>query len=32
LALKDEQDEIELFNDYVIGGSLSMTSVKISAS
>ena len=31
LALKDEQDEIELFNDYVIGGSLSMTSVKISA-
>lgn len=31
LALKDNEDQIELFNDYVIGGSLSMTSVKISA-
>lgn len=29
LGLKDKQDEISLFNDQLIGGSLSMTSVKI---
>ncbi len=29
LGLKDKQDEISLFNDELIGGSLSMTSVKI---
>jgi 4,5-DOPA dioxygenase extradiol len=30
LALQDESDGIELFNDKALGGSLSMTSVKIS--
>jgi len=29
LGLKDEKDELSLFNDHLIGGSLSMTSVKI---
>lgn len=29
LALQDKQDEITLFNDQPVGGSLSMTSVKI---
>ena len=31
LALKDEKDEVSLFNDKAVGGSLSMTSVKIEA-
>ncbi|GAA3561492.1 4,5-DOPA dioxygenase extradiol [Snuella lapsa] len=30
LALKENQDEITLFNDQPVGGSLSMTSVKLS--
>lgn len=30
LALKDKNDEVSLFNDKAIGGSLTMTSVKIS--
>ncbi len=29
LGLKDEKDDLSLFNDHLIGGSLSMTSVKI---
>ncbi len=29
LALKDKEDDINLFNDQALGGSLSMTSVKI---
>ena len=29
LALKDEKDEVSLFNDKAVGGSLTMTSVKI---
>ncbi len=29
LALKDEKDQLSLFNDKAVGGSLSMTSVKI---
>jgi 4,5-DOPA dioxygenase extradiol len=29
LALKDQNDEINIFNDKAVGGSLSMTSVKI---
>lgn len=29
LGLAQEKDEINFFNDYTIGGSLSMTSVKI---
>ncbi len=29
LGLKDKTDEIELFNDKLLAGSLSMTSVKI---
>lgn len=31
LALKDDNDEISFFNDKAVGGSLTMTSVKISA-
>ena len=30
LALKEEKDQVQLFNDQALGGSLSMTSVKIS--
>ena len=30
LALKEEKEEIKLFNDKAVGGSLTMTSVKIS--
>lgn len=29
LALKDDQDEVQLFNDQAVAGSLTMTSVKI---
>jgi len=29
LALQDNQDEVQLFNDEPVGGSLSMTSLKI---
>ena len=29
LGLKEKQEEISLFNDKLLGGSLSMTSVKI---
>lgn len=29
LALKDDQDEVIFFNDKAVGGSLTMTSVKI---
>ena len=29
LALKDNTDTIEFFNDTIVGGSLTMTSVKI---
>ena len=29
LALKEDQDEIEIFNDKAVGGSLTMTSLKI---
>ena len=29
LALKDENDDVTLFNDKAVGGSLTMTSVKI---
>ena len=29
LGLKNEQEEVVLFNDKAIGGSLTMTSVKI---
>jgi 4,5-DOPA dioxygenase extradiol len=29
LALKDTREEIKLFNDKAVGGSLTMTSVKI---
>lgn len=30
LALKEENDRVDLFNDVIVGGSLSMTSLKIS--
>jgi 4,5-DOPA dioxygenase extradiol len=30
LALQDKNDDIEIFNDKFVGGSLTMTSVKIS--
>ena len=30
LALKENKDEVQLFNDKALGGSLTMTSVKIS--
>ena len=29
LALQDDQDEVNFFNDKAVGGSLTMTSVKI---
>jgi len=29
LALKEEKDEVQLFNDKMVAGSLSMTSVRI---
>jgi 4,5-DOPA dioxygenase extradiol len=29
LALKDEKDEVSLFNDKAVAGSLTMTSVRI---
>jgi len=32
VALKDEKDEVSLFNDKAVGGSLTMTSVKIAKS
>ena len=31
LALKADQEEIQLFNDKLVGGSLTMTSLKIGA-
>jgi 4,5-DOPA dioxygenase extradiol len=29
MALKDDNEEVSLFNDKAVGGSLTMTSVKI---
>jgi len=31
MALQDSKDDVSLFNDQPLGGSLTMTSVKISA-